>query len=369
MDKATYLQFNGNDFTNFITFVNTMNSRDKSKYSRVALLNVEDGKLVCRAIDDVRNLIEYCVELYESDNEINEPIAASISDLSALIKSANDSEKFIIRKCFSQYEFNVIGDGWMPFKTMDADVSKFTVGGVETEIGKINSIKLRNAISSVLGYTQDYTYARDKYIQFNDSYMTVTSRLSSVITADNFVEMTLHRDDAAMLKSLLKDSFDLSVIKSESDIEKTVFIGPKFKLAITASGIEPPNVKYIDDINNYIKIDCDELYKLTTLSEKYSASKHIIGMSIKNGKLNISIKNVLAAKHSSIVNSKAVGDVKDTTKEAEVSSPNLLKTLKLFQDKHVRDVNIYITDETVEKQNCILIFDDNTQANINIYNR
>ena len=368
MDKATYLQFNGADFTNFIMFVNSMNSRDKSKYSRVALLNIEDGKLICRAIDDIRNVIEYCVELYKSDNEITEPIAASISDLSALIKSAN-GDKFTIRKCFNQYEFNVIGDGWMPFKTMEADIEKFKVNGVETEIGKISSVKLRNAISSVLGYTQDYTYARDKYILFSKTQMIVTSRLSSVVTADEFVEMTLHRDDAAMLKSLLKDNFDLSVIKSVSDVEKTAFVGPKFKLAITASGIEPPNVKYADNLNNYVKIDCDELYKLTTLSEKYSASKHIIGMSIKDGKLNISIKNVLAAKHSSIVNSTAIGDVKNTSKEAEVSSPNLLKTLKLFQDKHSREINIYITDEMVEKQNCILIFDDNTQANINIYNR
>jgi len=368
MDKATYLRFSGIDFTNFIMFVNSMNSRDKSKYSRVALIHVEDGKLICRAIDDIRNVIEYNVELYKSDNEITEPIAASVSDLSALIKSAN-SDKFTIRKCFNQYEFNVIGNGWMPFKTIDVNVDKFSVTGVETEIGKINSVKLRNTIASVLGYTQDYTYSRDKYIQFSKSYMIVTSRLSSVITADEFVEMTLHRDDAAMLKSLLKDNFELSIIKSVSDVEKTVFVGPKFKLAITASGIESHNVKYANDLNNYVKIDCDELYRLTTLSERYSASKHIIGMSIKNGKLNISIKNVLAAKHSSVVNSNAVGDVKDTSKEAEVSSPNLLKTLKLFQDKHSREVNIYITDEMVEKQNCILIFDENTQANINIYNR
>lgn len=368
MDKATYLQFNGADFTNFITFVNSMNSRDKSKYSRVVLLNVEDNKLVCRAIDDVRNIIEYCVDLYKSDNEISEPVAASISDLSALIKSA-DSDRFTIRKCFNQYEFNVIGNGWMPFKTIDAEIDKFKVNGVETEIGKINSVKLRNAISSVLGYTQDYTYSRDKYIQFSKTNMIVTSRLSSVITADEFVEMTLHRDDAAMLKSLLKDNFDLSVIRSTSDIEKTIFVGPKFKLAITASGIEPPNVKYADNLNNYVKVDCDELYKLTALSEKYSASKHIVGMSIKNGKLSVSIKNVLAAKHSSIVNSKSVGDAQNTSKEAEVSSPNLLKTLKLFKDKHSREINIYITDEMIQRQNCILIFDDNTQANINIYNR
>ena len=368
MDKPTYLQFNGNDFTNFITFANSMNSRDKSKYSRVALLNIENGVLICRAIDDIRNIIEYYVELYESEDPITEPIAASISDLAALIKST-DSDVFKIRKCFNQYEFNILGDGWIPFKTIDADVEKFKLNGDDTEIGKISSAKLRNAMSFVLGYTQDYTYSRDKYIQFNKTQMIVTSRLSSVITNDEFVEMTLHRDDATMLKSLLKDNFDLSVIKSVGEVEKTVFVGPKFKFAITASGIDMPSVKYINDLNNYIKVDCDELYRLTTLSEKYSASKHILGVSIKNGKLNISIKNVLAAKHTSTVNSTLVGDVKDTSKEAEVSSQNLLKTLKLFQDKRSREVNIYITDELVEKQNCILIFDENTQANINIYNR
>ena len=46
MDKVTYLQFNGKDFTDFITFVKSMNSRDKTKYARVAVLNVENGKLV-----------------------------------------------------------------------------------------------------------------------------------------------------------------------------------------------------------------------------------------------------------------------------------------------------------------------------------
>ena len=70
MDKITYLKFNGKDFTDFITFVKSMNSRDKTKYARVAVLNVENGKLVCRANDDSNNMIEYNVELYETDDMI-----------------------------------------------------------------------------------------------------------------------------------------------------------------------------------------------------------------------------------------------------------------------------------------------------------
>lgn len=368
MDKVTYLQFNGKDFTDFITFVKSMNSRDKTKYSRVAVLNVEDGKLVCRATDDANNMIEYNVELYESDDMIMESVAASITDLAALVKSAY-SEKFTIRKCHGQFEFNVIGGGWMPFKTSDADITKYIISGDETEIGKISSVKLRNAISSVLGYTQEYTYARDKYIQFNKTQMAVTSRLSSVVMQDDFVEMTLHRDDATMLKFLLKDNFDLKISKVSGAVGRMLFSGPKFKFSTIESGIETSAVKFIDGISDYITIDCDELYRLASFSEEYSASKHIIGMSIKDGKLNISIKNVLAAKHNSTVQSTAVGDVKDTSKEAEVPSHNLLKALKLFQDKHSRNVNIYISDKMLSEQNNIILFDDTTQAIINIYNR
>lgn len=368
MDKITYLQFNGKDFTDFIMFVKSMNSRDKTKYSRVAVLSIEDGKLVCRANDDSNNIIEYCVELYESENQISEPIAASITDLTALVKSACD-DKFTIRKCHGQYEFNVIGGGWMPFKTTEADLSKYSITGDETEIGTVNSIKLRNAITSVLGYTQEYTYARDKYIQFSKTQMVVTSRLSSVITSDTFVEMTLHRDDATMLRFLLKDNFDLSVSKVTGAITRMLFCGPKFKFSTIESGVDVSGINYNNDIKNYLIIDCDELYRLAIFSEEYSASKHIIGMSVKQGKLNISIKNVLAAKHVSSVQSTPVGDVEDTSEEAEVPSHNLLKALKLFQDKHSRCVNIYISDKMLNEQNSIMLFDDNTQAIINIYNR
>ena len=368
MDKVTYLQFNGKDFTDFITFVKSMNSRDKTKYARLAVLNVENGKLVCRANDDSNNMIEYNVELYETDNMIMESIAASITDLVALVKSAYN-EKFTIRKCHGQFEFNVIGGGWMPFKTSEADITRYSISGEESEIGKINSVKLRNAISSVLGYTQEYTYARDKYIQFSKTQMAVTSRLSSVVMKDNFVEMTLHRDDATMLRSLLKDNFDLTVSKLSGAVGRMLFSGPKFKFSTIESGIDTGVVTFIDNINDYITIDGDELYRLALFSEEYSASKHIVGMSIKDGKLNISIKNVLAAKHNSTVQSTAVGDVKDTFKEADVPSHNLLKALKLFQDKHSRDINIYISDKMLNEQNNIILFDNNTQAIINIYNR
>lgn len=364
MDKATYLQFNGNDFTNFISFVKSMGSREKAKGSRSALIYPEGDKLICKAIDETI-AIEYSVEKYNVENEITEPIAASITDLAALIKSA-DSDKFTIRKLYNQYEFCMIGGGWMPFKTSDVDINKYNIDGVVTDVGTINSVKLRNAISSVLGYTQDYTYARDKYIQFSKSQMVVTSRLSKVITSDEFVEMTLHRDDATMLKSLLKDNFDLSVTKVTGAISRLLFTGPKFKFAVIESGIDTSNANYINDLNNYITVDCDDLYKLAMISEDYSASKHVIGMSIKDAKLNISIKNILAGKHVSTVTSRAVGNVEDTKKEAEVPSHNLLKTLKLFQDKHSREINIYISDAAKDN---IIVFDSNTQAIINISNR
>lgn len=368
VDKVQYLCFNGNEFTNFISFVKLMNSRDKSKGTGSVLLSIDGDKLVCKAIDNVSNYIEYSVELYKSDNMITEPLVIPINDLAALIKCSY-SDKLTIRKYFNQYEFNVIGNGWLPFKTAEIDQSKFNITGNETEIGTINSVKLRNAISSVLGYTQDYTYARDKYIKFSKDQMTVTSRLSSVITKDEFVEMTLHRDDASMIRSLLKDNFDLSVYKVESAVERLMFIGPKFRLVLVAAEVDFCNIKYIDGIKDYITIDCNELYKLVAFSEEYSASKHIIGISIKEDKVQINIKNVLAAKHISVINSKAIGNVADISKEIEVSAHNLLKSLKLFQDKRSREINIYITDELIKKQSSMVLFDDSTQAIINIYNR
>ena len=370
MDKTLYLTFNGKDFTDFISFVKSMSSRDKTKFSRVVSLHIENGKLVCRSIDDAFNLIEYYVGLCEGDNTIIEPCAASVSDLYALVKSSADTDKFIIRKAFGQYEFKVVGGGWMPFRTSNCDLTKFEVKCTIEDIGAVNSVKLRNAISTVLGYTQEYTYARDKFIRFSKSQMTVTSRLSGVVIADKFVDMTLHRDDAAMLKSLLKDNFDLIISRVTGDTAKKImFAGPKFKFVTIENSIDQSNVTYLDNITDYITVDCNELYKLVVFAEEYSASKHVIGISVKNKELNVSIKNVLAAKHCSTVKSTQVGNVEDTEKEYEVPSHSLLKSLKLFQDKHCRDLHIYINDKMVSSQNNILIFDDSTQAIINIYNR
>ena len=368
MDKLS-LCFNGDDFTNFISFVKTMNFRDKTRGSKAVLLHVENDSLVCRAIDDTSNYIEYNVELYKTDNTITDYVSASVNDLAALIKCSSDGDRFTIRKQFNQYEFNIIGNGWLPFKTLEVDLDKFDVSGNDSEIGSINSIKLKNAITSVLSYTQECTYNRDKYIQFSKTQMSVTSRSSSVVTKDEFIDMILHRDNAAMLRSLLKDNFDLSVHKIESSIQRISFIGPKFKLTFIQRDADVNSVEFIDNIKDYITIDCDELYKLVMFSEEYSASKHIIGMSVKNKSLQINVKNILAAKHTSTIKSTAVGDVLDTSSEAEVPAYNLLKALKLFQDKRSREVNIYITDELLSSKNSIVLFDDSTQSIINIYNR
>lgn len=367
---AKSIAFNGTDFTNFISFVKAMSTKCKQKGSTNVQLHIEDGRLVCRAVsDDLSNGIEYYVDLYDNGDEpILEPLVISITDLAALIKCAY-SDKFIIRKYHNQYEFNIIGNGWLSLKVVENNGNKFTVDGDYNDIGVINSVKLRNAISSVLGYTQDFTYPRDRYLQFTDNSMTVTSRLSSVVIKDDFVNMVLHRDDAWLLKLLLKDNFDLCVKRIVSDVERLLFIGNKFKFIIAASDIQRNDVSYLDDINDYIKVNCDELYKLVSLSEEYPASKQVVGITIKHGELSIGIKNVLSSRHRSIVSSTMIGNIPDMKLEAEVSTPNLLKALKLFQDKHSRDININLSDEMLTSQNCIIFFDSNTQAIVNIYNR
>lgn len=362
------LCFNGNDFTNFITFVKSMHSRDKSKGGKSALLHVENEKLVCRSVDDSNNIIEYYIELFESDNPITEYFAVSVNDLSALIK-CSQSDKFKIRKVFNQFEFMVVGNGWMPLKNSEYDLSKYTVNGDETEIGKIDSIKLRNAITSVLGYTQDYTYSRDKYIQFKPDKMIVTSRQSSVVTTGEFPEMTLLRDDANMLRNLLKDHAEITVARVSSAIERLVFISQKFKLSTIATEIESFDVDYVKDISNFITVNCDELYRLAIFSSEYQDSKQIIGISIKNHEFRVSIKNVRSANHISKISSSINGNVDDTNEEAGIPTHGLLKALRLFQDKHCRDVNIYITDKMIKDQHSFIIFDNETQAKINIFNR
>ena len=367
---AKSIAFNGTDFTNFISFVKAMSTKCKQKGSTNVQLHIEDGRLVCRAVsDDLSNGIEYYVDLYDNGDEpILEPLVISITDLAALIKCAY-SDKFIIRKYHNQYEFNIIGNGWLSLKVVENNGNKFMIDGDYNDIGIINSVKLRNAISSVLGYTQDFTYPRDRYLQFTDTSMTVTSRLSSVVIKDDFVNMVLHRDDAWLLKLLLKDNFDLCVKRIVSDVERLLFIGNKFKFIIAASDIQRNDVSYLDDINDYIKVNCDELYKLVSLSEEYPASKHVVGITVKHGELSIGIKNVLSSRHRSTVSSTMIGNIPDMKLEAEVSTPNLLKALKLFQDKHSRDININLSDEMLTSQNCIIFFDSNTQAIVNIYNR
>ena len=328
-----YLCFSGVDFTNFVSFVKSMNIKDKSKCTKNILLHVENDKLVCRAVDDSSNYIEYYVDLINDIpyDIITDYIVASIGDLATLIKCSNGS-RFVIRKLHNNCEFNVIGNGWLPFKILDVDKDKFIVNGVPDECGTVNSIKLRNAISAVLGYTQEYTHARDKYIQFTKSQMVVTSRLSSVVMFDEFIDMTLHRDDAAMLRSLLKDNFDLTVNKITSSVDRLMFVGPKFKLSTIAVGIDPANVNYIDDIKDYVTVDCDELYKIVTVAEEYSASKRIVGLSIKNGKLQTNVKNNLAARHISTMESNAIGNVEDTTKEVRDTVDEIVITSKGMWD-------------------------------------
>lgn len=363
-NNMSYLQFNSNDFTNFINFVKSMNVKN----SKTAVLHVENNLLVCRAVDDSSSIIEFDVELCGTENIITEPISVSIEDLSVLVKSAFDGDKFSIRKCFGQYEFNVIGNGWIPFKVYPVDLSKYEIDGSECEIGTVNSIKLRNSIQTVLGYMQDYVYARDKYLQFNENFMVVTSRLASVVTKDSFVNMTIRRDIAVMLKSLLKDDFTLTVKRITSDIERLLFYGDKFRLCVIADNLDSSGIEYNDNLKDFITVNCEELYKLVLFSEEYTASKHIIGISVKDSKLNVSIKNILASNHNSVIKSSVVGDVKDTSNELEISSCNLFKALKLFQDKHTKNINIYTGDDIVNDYNSIVIFDENTQATVNINN-
>ena len=340
-----------------------------SKGSRVALLHVEDGKLICKSVDSNRhNYIEYAAELYNDENIIDEPVAVSINDLTALVKCANSS-RFAIRKNVSQYEFNVIGGGWLPLKVMEVDLSNYEFSGDVSEIGKVSSSKFRNAISSVLSYTQDYNYARDKYIQFSKDQMTVTSRRSGVVTTGEFANVTLHRDDAAMLKTLLKNEFELCISSVKSDAERILFTGPKFKYAIMDSEVDSANIKYRTDLDNYVKVSCDDLYKMCAFAEEYQSSKHIVELSIKDGLFRVSVKNVLSAKHVSTLQTKRVGNVQDTSQGVEVASGVLLKTLKMFQEKRVDEVNIYITDNCSLECGYIIIFDDTTQAIIDVCNR
>lgn len=358
------IAFSSSDFINFINFVRSMNSKDKSKYSKVILLHVENNQLVCRAIDDSSNYIEYYVELYHTDNIITEYIVVSVMDILALVKCAS-GDKFLIRKNFNQYEFNVIGGGWLPFNLNDIDCDKYSISNNKVLLGEVDANKLHEAIASVLNYTQEYTYARDKYITFKQDKMFVTSRLSGVTTRGSFIEMVLHRDDAARLKLLLKCCSSVKISSIAAEVEQLCFESDKFKFIINCSDIATSDNSYDGAIENYITINCEELYKLALFAEEYSASKHLIGLAIKDGKFIASVKNTLGANHVSIINSKLHGNITNTH-EAVAKARNILRALKIFLDKHAKEINIYISDELLADQNSIIIFDDNTQAIINI---
>lgn len=369
-EQLPTLCFNGSDFSNFISFVKSMNAKEKSKYSKIALLHVENGRLICRAIDEPNTAVEYAIDLFYCDKIITEPIAVPINDLAALIKCPSANDKFTIRYFSGQYEFNIVGDGWLPFNTIEVEDDKFVIQESTSEVGVVNSAKLRNAISCILGYTQDGIYARDKYIRFSDDKMVASCRQSSVTMSDSFVNVTIHRDEATLLKSLLKDNFDLNVGKSDLDgVERLIFSGPKFKLSITASNIGNGDVDYIEDIHDYITVDCDELIKLVVCAEEYSVSRKVVGLMVKNGKLQVNVKNHLANQSVSTIRSTMVGNLADTSEESEIPTGHLLKTLKMFQDKHSREISIYITDKMLNDQHNIVLFDSNTQAIINIHNR
>ena len=370
MNNCEYLSFSGDEFRGFVSFAKMMSSKSKSNSSKTTSLHVENNSLVCRYMNDSFSMVEFSVPLEHTDNVINDAISVSIQDLFTLIKSSAALDKFVIRKSFNQFEFNIVGGGWIPFRTSTCDLTKYNISDDRNNIGNINSSKLKSAINSVANYTQEYTYARDKYIRFNKNQMTATSRLSGVVISDEFVDMVLHRDDAILLKTLLKGDYTLDVFKvNDNNAKKIMFVGPKFKFVTIDSCVDHGEITYNKNISNYITVDCNELYKLVSFSEEYSASKHVVGMSIKNSALNVSVKNVLASNHNSVINSTIIGDVKDTSKEYEIPSKNLLKALKLFQDKRVSSVNIYLSDESIDSHNSIIVFNNATQAIINILSR
>lgn len=363
------LSFNASEFSTAISFAKLMTSKGSSKNQRSIILHVEDNKLVCRSHDDTGSCsIEYYVSLCEDENNISNYIAASINDLSALTKYSND-DKLTIKKCLNQYEISVIGGGWLPFNVSDFSYSKTNDECDKVSIGEINSVYLKNVISCMLNYTQEYTYSRDKYIKFTDSECMATSRKSGVIISGKFINITLHRDVAALLKFLLKENENIKVVKYTPDdgIERTEFIGEKFKFTTISSDVQDVKIN-VKNSDEYVVVNCSELLKLATFSEEYSASKHLLGFSIKNKKLNVSVKNNITARHTSVLNSTVVGNT-DSCKEIEVPSHGLIKALKVFQDKHVENINIYINEGSLCKNDEMVIFEGNTKTIINIYNR
>lgn len=367
IDNVTYLQFNGKEFTEFVNNAKILLSKGKNK-NNIVTLSVENDSLICRVMDEVSSILEYNIELYPVEGDmIYETINASLTDLAALIKNTEGS-KFTIRKYHGQYEFNIIGSGWMPFKTTSQNIKNFCIEDNGEFIGCIDAIQLKTAISCILNYTQEYTYARDRYIQFTKTQMTATSRLSSVVIRGEFADMVLHRDNAVVIRSVFKDTGDVKISRVKGQVDRLLFSTPKYKFSMIESEVNNNLVTYFEKIIDYVAVNCNELYKLVMFSEEYSASKHVVGLTIKDGALNVSVKNVLTAKHTSKLLSEVVGSIQDMNTEAEVSSHNLVKALKLFQDKHVNRVNIYLSDKLLNEQDIIVLFDDNMQAVINISN-
>jgi hypothetical protein len=87
-----------------------------------------------------------------------------------------------------------------------------------------------------------------------------------------------------------------------------------------AAEVDSANNKYRTDLTDYIKVSCDDLYKICVFAEEYSSSKHILDLSIKDGLFRVSVKNVLAAKHVSTLQTKRVGNIQDTSQSVEVAS-------------------------------------------------
>ena len=365
-ENQSRLYFSGIDFANFISFVKST-FQTKSTNAKIAILHVEGEDLVCRAIDDMLNYIEYKVHLFALTNLIEEPVGVYIDDMAVLIKAASGSN-FTIRKQSGQYEFSVVGDGWQPFKTAEVNLESIIPSGDISNLGEVNSLKLKNVINMVLNYTMDSVYSQDKYIRFSDTKMYATSRLSGVLAQGEFLNMVVHRNTLNMLKFLIRSEYALLVKTLNSDVDRLIFEGDCFKLVVIQSDVSAEQTDVLD-IKDFIAVNYSELSKLVALSQEYSASKHSTGLQVKNGMLEVTVNNILYQRHGSIIQSFVVGNLKDTTARVDISSNNLMKALKLFQDKKPKNINIYISDDLSDKQDCIVLFDDSTQAFVNISSR
>lgn len=365
-ENQSRLYFSGTDFANFISFVKST-FQTKSANAKIAVLHAEGEDLVCRAVDDMLNYIEYRVHLFALTNLIEEPVGVYIEDMAVLIKAASGSN-FTIRKQGGQYEFSIVGDGWQPFKTAEVSLDAIIPRGDVSDLGGVSSLKLKNVINMILNYTMDSIYAKDKYIRFSDTKMYATSRLSGVLAQGEFLNMVVHRNTLNMLKSLIRSDYTIAVRTLNSDVDRLIFDGEGFRLVVTQSDVSAEQIDALD-IKDFITVNYSELCKLVALSQEYSASKHSTGLQVKKGMLEVTVNSILFQRQSSVIQSFVIGNLKDTTARVDVSSNNLMKALKLFQDKKPKNINIYISDELSDKQDCIVLFDDSIQAFVNISSR